>query len=163
MLCSIYAGINLLRLAKEIPADEFAAWEKFKDVIRAIPEEDGGDLVKVVTSGVDPADIPWIMLKLDSRGVQELTPSEIQRALSSSTGVLIFIKKTDDDAEEPKTHYTVVRAVDESTGDYILFDSYGFERLVGGEFLEGDAVQIEAAWVLADQSYTTQGSVSSRM
>ncbi|MBM3605549.1 MAG: hypothetical protein FJX25_12605 [Alphaproteobacteria bacterium] len=70
--------------------------------------------------------------------------------MASSSGVLIFIEKTDNDAEEPKTHYTVVRAVDESTADYILFDSYGFDRLVGGEFLDGDAVQITSAWVLAD-------------
>ncbi len=43
-LCSIYAGINLMRLGEDIPSDESSAWVRFQDLITEIPEEDDGNI-----------------------------------------------------------------------------------------------------------------------
>ncbi|WP_126979617.1 hypothetical protein [Frigidibacter oleivorans] len=143
-LCSIYAGINLLRLNGAIPDDEPSAWEKFRTAVERIEKE--GDLSAAVLEGIDPEDIPWLLDVLGAQNVEGVSPSDIASRVGPNCGALIFFCKK----EEPKTHYTVVQGVDAETGDFILFDSYGFSRLTAGSRLDGETVNICHAWVVSD-------------
>lgn len=141
-LCSVYAGINLLRLNGSIPPDEHSGWDRFRKAIKRIEKE--GNITAAIVEGLDPEDIAWLLKTLGAQSVKEIRPSDVAETVSPKSGVLIFFRK----ATEPNTHYTVVQKVASTTGDYILFDSYGFEKLEAGNYLDGEPVEVCNAWVI---------------
>lgn len=141
-LCSIYAGINLMRLNGSIPPDELSGWDRFRDAVKCIEEE--GNVTATIVEGMDPPDIAWLLNALGAQGVEEICPSDVVERVTPESGVLIYLCK----AAEPKTHYTVVQRIDAKTGDFILFDSYGFKKLTAGSQLDGEPVKISHAWVI---------------
>ncbi|WP_133251584.1 hypothetical protein [Zavarzinia aquatilis] len=140
--CSIYASLNLLHLKGRLDNIDDAS-VLFKEIIYNIAESDDGDIAGYVTEGIDPVQIPWLLVASRIVEIEDCVIEIEANMIRENIPALVFLC-----CEDGFTHYTVVNGMKEN-GEFTLFDSYGFSGISLGDagfMLNGVLIKELQAW-----------------